>query len=335
MTPQPETQPTAGRPRRSRDGSPGSDIVFPDVHMHLVRPNEPVSGVVTRNEICTAGRKAAGFVRHIEIDVGGTPLAGNFRAGQSFGVIPPGVNEKGRPHQVRLYSIASPTTGEDGEGRILSTTVKRTIDEHWDTRELFLGVASNYLCNLHEGERVQVAGPNGKRFVLPASPAEHDFLFVATGTGIAPFRGMVKELLDAGCKSRIALIMGSPYESDLLYHADFLRLQEAHENFSYFTAISRERDHTSGRTMYVQDRLEAERERLLPMFASGRTLVYVCGIAGMELGIFQTMAKTLPPHELEQYLRIEESAMADIRAWSRRMIHREVKPTRRVFLEVY
>ncbi|MFG0274769.1 MAG: hypothetical protein ACF8QF_06905, partial [Phycisphaerales bacterium] len=139
---------------------------------------------------------------------------------------------------------------------------------------------------------------------------------------------------DLGCKSRVNLVMGSPYESDLLYHADFLKRQEEHEQFEYFTAISRERD-ASGRTMYAQDRLEAERERMLPLLASERTLIYICGIAGMELGVFQTLARLLPAQELAQYLQVEPEAMADIRAWSRRMIHREVKPTRRVFLEVY
>ncbi|MFG0275858.1 MAG: hypothetical protein ACF8QF_12470, partial [Phycisphaerales bacterium] len=199
MTTKPDTPQAAGRQRGTREGSPGSDIAFPQVQMHLVRPTEPAVGVVTRNELCTSGRKAAGFVRHIEIDVSRTPLAGNFRAGQSFGVIPPGEDGRGRPHSVRLYSIASPSRGEDGEGKVLSTTVKRTIDEHWDTHELFLGVASNYLCNLHEGDEVRVTGPNGKRFLLPEKPGEHDYLFIATGTGIAPFRGMVAELLDAGC----------------------------------------------------------------------------------------------------------------------------------------
>lgn len=335
MTSSSDAQPAARRPKRTRDGSPGSDIVFPEVRMHLVRPNEPGVGVVTRNELCTAGRKAAAFVRHIEIDVSRTPLAEQFRVGQSFGVIPPGVDERGRPHSVRLYSIASPTQGEDGKGRVLSTTVKRTIDEHWDTRQLFLGVASNYLCDLKEGDEVKVSGPNGKRFLLPAKPEEHDYLFIATGTGIAPFRGMVRELLEARCPSRVDLIMGSPYESDLLYHADFLQWQERHEQFAYHTAISRQRDAISGRTMYVQDRLEAERDRLLPMLASDRTLIYICGIAGMELGVFKAMARLLPSKALEQYLQIDPAAMDDVGAWSRRMINREVKPTRRVFLEVY
>jgi ferredoxin--NADP+ reductase len=52
-----------------------------------------------------AGAKAPGETCHIIIDHGG---AMPFWEGQSYGVIPPGVNPKnGKPNSVRLYSIAS------------------------------------------------------------------------------------------------------------------------------------------------------------------------------------------------------------------------------------
>lgn len=302
--------------------------------MHLVRPTEPVTGRVVRNEICT-DRKAAGFVRHVEIDVSGTPLEGNFRAGQSFGVIPAGEDEQGRPHKVRLYSIAAPTRGEDGEGKILSTTVKRTIDEHWDDHRLFLGVASNFLCDAQEGDEVAVSGPVGKRFLLPADLDDHDYVFLATGTGIAPFRGMLMDLLEAGCKSRIALVMGAPYETDLLYHPFFLRMAEEHENFTYLPALSRQGQEDGHPRMYVSERLETNRDFFLPLLSNERTLIYVCGIAGMELGIFKELAELLTGSDLEQYLKVEPAALKDVDAWTRRMLNKEVKPTRRVFLEVY
>ncbi|MEC9372345.1 MAG: hypothetical protein VYC34_00805 [Planctomycetota bacterium] len=319
---------------RPRAASPGSEIALPDVQMHLLRPTEPGEGVVVKNEICTA-RKAAGFVRHVEIDVSGTPLAGAFRAGQSFGVIPPGEDETGRPHKVRLYSIAAPTRGEDGKGNVLSTTVKRTIDEHWDDHRLFLGVASNYLCDLHEGDRVKVSGPNGKRFLLPSAPGDHDYMFFATGTGIAPFRGMLLDLVESKVESRIALVMGSPYETDLLYHDFFLRMQEEHSNFTYVTALSRQPQTDGKPSMYVQQRMLTERDMFLPMLGSERTLIYICGIAGMELGIFQEMARIMTGDALEQYLQCDAEALSDISGWNRRMLHKQVKPTRRVFLEVY
>lgn len=305
-----------------------------DVKMHLHTPANPGVGVVVSNERCTQ-RKAAGFIRHIAVDVSKTELAGNFRSGQSFGIIPPGLDAHGKPHKLRLYSIASPTRGEDGEGRVLATTVKRTIDEHWETGRLFLGVASNYLCDLSPGDEVRVTGPSGKRFVLPDDPGAHDYIFVATGTGIAPFRGMAMELLQKQINSRITLIMGSPYQTDLPYHGDLLKLQAEHDRFRYLTALSRERQEDGHDPMYVQDRFATERDELLPQLQSERTLIYVCGIAGMELGIFQKLAEILPDASLEQYLRVEPEAMGEIRSWSRTMLHKQIKPTRRVFIEVY
>jgi ferredoxin--NADP+ reductase len=321
--------PTTGR---TIEREPGPEL--PEARMHLHSPADPGVGVVISNELCT-GPKASGTIRHLAIDVAGTRLAGSFRAGQSFGVIPPGLDETGRPHKLRLYSIASPTAGEDGHGSVLSTTVKRLIGEHWETHRLFTGVSSNYLCDLSPGDRVTVTGPSGKRFLLPAKPAEHDYLFLATGTGIAPFRGMVKELLAAGAGSRIVLVMGSPYWTDLPYYGEFRALAESNPHFSYLTALSRERQEDGGPRMYVQDRIASEREPLTALLSSGRTLVYICGIAGMELGIFQQLARLLPAPVLEHYLRVDHQAMSDIPSWTRRMIQREIRPTRRMFLEVY
>jgi ferredoxin--NADP+ reductase len=316
-------------PKTATDGP-----ALQEAKMHLHGPNDPCEGVCVVNERCT-GRKAAHFVRHISFDVSGTRLAGNFVPGQAFGVLPPGLDANGRPHKLRLYSIASPARGEDGSGAVIATTVKRTIDEHHETKRLFLGVASNYLCDLKPGDRVRLTGPSGKRFVLPAAPAEHDYLFFATGTGIAPFRGMLLELLAAGVASRIVLVMGAAYATDLLYDGELRRLAREHPNFRYLTAISREAQEDGGGPMYVQDRLAADASRLAPLLESPRTLVYICGLAGMELGIFQRMATLLPAPVLGPYLHVDPEVMASVADWQRGMIQRQVRPTRRVFLEVY
>lgn len=307
---------------------------LPAVQMHLHTPSSPGVGRVVSTTRCT-DRKSAGFVRHVAIDVSATALAGNFRSGQSFGVLPPGEDERGRPHRLRLYSIASPTAGEDGQGQVLATTVKRTIDEHWETHKLFLGVASNYLCDLHEGDEVRVTGPNGKRFVLPEDVHAHDYVFFATGTGIAPFRGMILDLVAAGFAGRAWMVMGSPYATDLLYHEELLRLADANPWLEYVTALSRERQEDGGEAMYVQDRLLTHREGLAATLGSDRALVYVCGIAGMELGILQRMAQVLPAAALEGYLAVDPEARGDSHAWARSMLHKQIRPTRRVFLEVY
>ena len=58
---------------------PAFDPDLVDVDMHLVPPTAPVTGVVTRNELCLKG-KSASFIRHVCVDVSGTPLEGAFKA---------------------------------------------------------------------------------------------------------------------------------------------------------------------------------------------------------------------------------------------------------------
>ncbi|OAB62210.1 hypothetical protein AY599_25700 [Leptolyngbya valderiana BDU 20041] len=315
------------------DADPGPELA--PVKMHVAGPREPAVGIVTRNERCTAGRRAAGFVRHIEVDVSQTALAGTFVPGQSFGVHAPGTDDRGRPHALRLYSIASPSQGEDGAGGVIATTVKRLIDENAEGPGLHVGVTSNYLCDLRPGDELRLSGPNGKRFVLPARPDEHDYVFFATGTGIAPFRGMVLDLIKSAPQSRIALIMGAPYETDLLYDEMFADLAKKHERFTYLPTVSRHAHRDASPGCYVQDRLERDRGTLGELLCSERGLVYVCGLLGMDLGIVQGIAKSLPPEWVDRYLAIAPEVADDVDSWTRKMVHRQVKPTRRMFLEVY
>lgn len=313
--------------------------------MHLVRPTDPVIGRVVSTRICMRG-KSSSFIRHVAIDVSGTPLEGNFLVGQSFGVVAPGVDEKGKPHKVRLYSIASPTWGEDGEGKVLSTTPKRVLDERAPQKEgddpedhsLFIGVCSNYICDLRVGDEVAVTGPAGKSFLLPKRPADHDYLFVATGTGIAPFRGMVMDLLDAPggpCPSRIDLVMGAPYTNDLLYDDMFRDYASKHENFTYHTAISREPRPGGGRGLYVDAMIDEMMDSTFgALLANPRTLIYVCGLAGMQVGLFRVLAKH---GHTDAYLSIknDEIAAMDPSEWENDKIKRYVRSTKRCMLEVY
>ncbi len=329
--------------------SPMSDIttthdpILPDAQMNLVRPKEPVIGRVTETRLCMNG-KSASYVRHVAIDVSGTPLAGNFLVGQSFGVVPPGQQENGKPHAVRLYSIACPSWGEDGKGNVVSTTPKRLIDEHAPQKKtddpndhsLFLGVASNFLCDCNVGDEVMVTGPSGKRFLLPADHNAHDYLFIATGTGIAPFRGMVMELFDhpdGPTTSQVRLVMGTPYTTDLLYHDEFMRYAEKHDNFKYDWAISRERRPDGSRGLYV-DRLIAETwDHYHDMLTSPRTLVYICGLLGMQYGFYVSLAT----HGIaDGYITctgpLAGTAPGD---WQSDDIKRYARPTHRCMVEVY
>jgi ferredoxin--NADP+ reductase len=314
--------------------------VLPEAKMNLVLPTQPVTCRVVSNTLCMRG-KSASFVRHVAIDISGTPLEGNFLAGQSFGIIPPGVDEKGKPHKVRLYSVACPSWGEDGQGRIVSTTPKRLIEELTDPEDpdahkLYLGVASNYLCDLRPGDEVQVSGPSGKRFLLPVNTDDHDYLFIATGTGIAPFRGMSMELFDregGPTSSQVHLLMGVAYANDLLYDDLFSRYDTEFANFHYHTAISRESRPDGRRGLYVDRLLEEKIDMFRPLLESPHTLIYICGLAGMQVGIFTALA-TLGL--AEPYLEIKDG-LADTPPsdWQPKDVKRYVRPTARCMLEVY
>lgn len=319
--------------------------VLPAAQMNIVKPTAPVTARIASSELCMKG-KSASFVRHVAIDVSGTPLEGNFQAGQSFGVVPPGVDAKGKPNKVRLYSLSSPTWGEDGEGKIISTTPKRLIDERSPQRDgddagdhsLYTGLCSNYLCDLREGDEVLVSGPNGRSFLLPEDPDAHDYVFVATGTGIAPFRGMCMELLDrkgGATASNIHVVMGTPYTTDLLYDDMFRDWSDRHENVHYHTAISRESREGGRRGIYVDGLIDEQMDATFrEVLSNPRTLVYVCGLAGMQVGLFRTLAA----HGLgESFLTLRDESLADEdpRTWSAEAVRRGVRPTHRCMLEVY
>ena len=310
--------------------------------MNLAKTRDPVRGRLRRSALCMNG-KSASFVRHVEVDLTGTRLAGTFTVGQAFGIIPPGTDDQGRPHKVRLYSMACPSWGEDGRGAVLSTTVKRVIDESRPHRKgddpndhsLFLGVCSNFLCDAPEGTELLVTGPVGRSFLLPARPAEHNFLFVAAGTGIAPFRGMLKELYEGpggAVSGRVSLVMGSPYRTDLLYHDEFTALAARNVGFDYDQAISREAG-PEGDGEYTHHLLHRRMDHYRELLADPRTLIYVCGLEGMQIGLYRTLAF----HGLaEGYLRIpEEFSGVDPNAWPPGRVKRGVRPGSRLSVEVY
>jgi len=317
-------------------------VELPKVEVKLATAQAPAIARVVSNERCTYGKSNA-WIRNIALDVSGTCLAGAFHAGQAFGVLPPGTDEQGKAHKVRLYSIASPETGEDGSGNVICTPVKRVVDEYWSEpngserrRGLFMGVCSNYLCDLEPGEEVRVTGPVGKRFLLPTHPERHHHVFVATGTGIAPFRGMVLELLkgpagNAGCE--IWLLMGSPYTTDLLYHELFLDLARTYTNFHYLQAISREPAANGSPGLYVDKLIEREQDRLGPLLADEHTVLYLCGLTGMQFSVFRRLAML---GLLDGYAVAEAGALGpDPAGWQPRDIKRGLKPTDRCMIEVY
>ncbi len=308
------------------------EIIYPEVAVNTYKPNNPVEVPVLENRLATL-EVSPNIIRHITLDVSGTELDGNIRSGQSIGCIPEGFTERdGKPAKVRLYSVSSPSRGEDGKSNIVAITVKRVIEEDQHTNNLFLGLCSNYLSNLKPGDTLKITGPSGKRFVIPENANDFNYVFFATGTGVAPYRGMITDLLENGFGNQVALIFGCPYRTDLLYYDFFRELSVRHENFHYLTSISREGTRPDGTKNYVQYQLLDSREVLQPIVSQKNTLIYVCGLKGMELGLFQVMAR----EGFSDYLRIDEEIRDKPPSeWVVEDLKKRVRPGERMFLEVY
>lgn len=308
-----------------------TEIVLPNVDINIYKPKNPVEVPVVESRIATKG-SSPNFVRHMTFDVSGTLLEGNVRAGQSIGIVPPGTQENGKPHKLRLYSVSSPSKGENGQKNLVSTIVKRVIDEHWETQNLFTGVCSNYLCSLKPGDTVMMTGPSGKKFLIPEHPEEFNYVFFATGTGIAPFRGMVMDLMDQGVKSDIVYVFGAPYRTDLLYDEYFGPLDKSVSNFHYLKSISREDRRPDGTKPYVQYQIVDNADLMLPILKKDNTLIYICGLKGMETGIYKLLAEA----GLNDYfIASEEIMQKDPHDWTHDEMRSGLKSSNRVFLEVY
>ncbi len=129
------------------------------IPMNVFRPSAPLRAVCLENRELV-GLGGIGTVRHLVFDTSAGPYP--FLEGQSAGILPPGCDANGKPHKVRLYSIASTRHGDTGDGKTLSLCVRRLEYPHPETGETVYGVCSSYLCGLKVGEEVNMTGPTGK-----------------------------------------------------------------------------------------------------------------------------------------------------------------------------
>lgn len=265
--------------------------------INLYKPKGPYTATIVSVE-SLVGPKAPGETCHIVIDhAGNVP----YWEGQSYGIIPPGENPKkpGAPHNVRLYSIASTRYGDFFDGKTASLCVRRAVyyDPETGTEDPSKnGVCSNFLCNSKPGDKIQLTGPAGKVMLLPEDDPKAKHIMIATGTGIAPFRGYLRRMfMESGPTYHFNglawLFLGVANSDSLLYHEEFSNyLQEYPNNFRYDIALSREQKNKSGGKMYVQDKIEEYSDEIFKLLDEGAH-IYFCGLKGMMPGIQDTLKR--------------------------------------------
>jgi ferredoxin--NADP+ reductase len=266
------------------------------VPVNTYKPKDPCLGTVTGN-YSLVGEGAIGRVNHITFDLSAGDPQLRYVEGQSIGIIPDGTDANGKPHKLRLYSIASTRHGDDLGGNTVSLCVRQL--QYEKDGETINGVCSTYLCDIEPGAQVKITGPVGKEMLLPPDE-DATVIMLATGTGIAPMRTYLRRMFEPEERAKNPdyqfrglawLFMGAPKTPNLLYDDDFRRYQSEYpDNFRYTTAISREQENAKGGRMYIQDRVLEHADEIFSLIENPKTHVYMCGLRGMEPGIDEAMS---------------------------------------------
>jgi benzoyl-CoA 2,3-dioxygenase component A len=250
--------------------------------VNLYRRDKQAIATVQGNFRITASH-AESDVRHIVLSFANTVFP--VLEGQSIGIVPPGTGPDGKPHNIRLYSIASARDGEKRNANNVSLTIKRVPG----------GVGSNYMCDLKVGDQVGVTGPFGATFLMP-NDAGANIIMICTGTGSAPFRAFTERRRRAmqNAPGRAVMFFGARTPEELPYFGPLqkvpMSLLEKHLVFSRVPGADK---------AYVQDRMRTETKTVAGLLASPNTHIFICGLKDMETGVEEALADIARKHSLD------------------------------------
>ncbi len=248
-------------------------------------------------------------LRHIDLAVESTLFS--YQVGQSVGVLVPGPHEYGQQEYLRLYSIAGGSTADDGNP-VISLLVKRCYYVDDFSGERYDGKASNYLCDLKVGDKVNLTGPYGLAFSLPKRK-DANLLMIGLGTGVAPFRAFIKHIYSelGGWNGQVRLYHGARYGVELAYMNDVnadLEYYYDEETFKAFQAVS-PRAHADV-PVDLEGAMAQNADEIWTMLQDPKTYVYVSGLKQISDQLDEALAKIIGSaakyEELKAKMMVEE-----------------------------
>jgi ferredoxin--NADP+ reductase len=164
----------------------------------------------------------------------------------------------------------------------------RTADAH----ELLVrlvpgGTLTPHLWALPVGARVTMGRPRGL-FVLEADDSRQHLL-VASGTGLAPFIAMVRDLLDRPVPPPVVVVHGASRAEDLAYRG-LLSDLDAAGRLVYVPTVSRPLDPGSAGWSGRVGRTEVAVAEVCVGLDPAATVAYLCGNPGMVAGACELLA---------------------------------------------
>ncbi len=149
-----------------------------------------------------------------------------------------------------------------------------------------MGVYSKWALSAKSGDPMEFMGPLGA-FALDKE-SHRGKVFVATGTGVAPFYGMAVDYLSNGGTDDVTLYWGLRYEEDIFFKKEFETLVQQYPHFRFVLTLSQPTDRWQGTKGHVQDHLFSQQN------LSGSDY-YLCGNKQMILDIREKLKITGVP----------------------------------------
>ena len=181
--------------------------------------------------------------------------------------------------QPRYYTISSSSKVDP---KTISVTVSRLFGTKPHNKAEFRGVASDFLCNAIDDKNNQkmVVFVKQSLFRLPHR-AGTPIIMIGPGTGLAPFRGFVREFYTRSAEHKFGdtvLFYGcrSP-EKDYIYKDELEKAKEDGILTDLCIAYSRVPGQPK---VYVQQLVEQQAERMWSLIEKG-AYIYVCGGTSM------------------------------------------------------
>jgi glycine betaine catabolism B len=141
------------------------------------------------------------------------------------------------------------------------------------------GTASAYLHERKAGDKITFNKAIGKLFLRNR---EKENVFIATGTGITPMMGMIRQLIDENIGNNMWLFFGVRTENDIIFRQEFQEFAEKNRNFHFIVSLSNPDNNWKGKKGHIQDCME----KYIKDF--GNKDYYVCGVPKM---VTQTIEK--------------------------------------------
>lgn len=135
-------------------------------------------------------------------------------------------------------------------------------------------------CWLHDavmpGMDLRVRGPAGECFYVNPSREPFDMVLAATGTGLAPLYGIIRDAIKQQHVGQITIIHGALNAADLYYVTELRVLAEAYPQMRYLPCVLTDVDNMHHATVAAIDKVMASQ-----LATPASTRLYVCGIPDM------------------------------------------------------